>query len=106
MQTEQTKFWEGEFGKEYTDRNTFSPEEWNKWYLENFGISKDELNKKFLDFIDKNSKILEVGCNVGQQLLALQRMGFKNLYGIELQPYAVEKAKAETKKSTPKKDKK
>ena len=97
MQTEQTKFWEGEFGKEYTDRNTFTPDDWNKWYMENFGISKDDLNKKFLDTIEKNAKILEVGCNVGQQLLGLQRMGFKNLYGIELQEYAVEKAKADTK---------
>jgi pseudaminic acid biosynthesis-associated methylase len=97
MQTEQTKFWESEFGKEYTDRNTFTAADWNKWYSDNFGINKDDLNKKFLDDIPKDSKILEVGCNVGQQLLALQRMGFTNLYGIELQSYAVEKAKEQTK---------
>src|SRR5437879_7357762 len=29
------------------------------------------------------SHILEVGCNVGNQLLVLQEMGFTNLYGIE-----------------------
>ena len=97
MQTEQTKFWESEFGKEYTDRNTFSASEWNKWYSENFGITKDDLNEKFLSDIKKDVRILEIGCNVGQQLLALQRLGFTNLYGIELQSYAVEKAKEQTK---------
>lgn len=97
MQTEQTKFWESEFGKEYTDRNTFSPADWNKWYSDNFGITKDELNKKFLADVKKDARILEVGCNVGQQLIALQRLGFTNLYGIELQSYAVEKAKEQTK---------
>jgi pseudaminic acid biosynthesis-associated methylase len=97
MKTQQTEFWESEFGKEYTDRNTFTPEDWNKWYLENFGISKDDLNKKFLSGLDKNARILEVGCNIGQQLVALQRLGFTNLYGVELQAYAVEKAKSITK---------
>ncbi len=97
MKTEQTDFWESEFGKEYTDRNTFTAEDWNKWYSDNFGITKDDLNTKFLGDLKKDARILEVGCNVGQQLLALQRMGFTNLYGIELQSYAVEKAKEQTK---------
>ncbi len=97
MKTEQTKFWESEFGKEYTDRNTFTAVDFNKWYSDNFGISKDDLNKKFLTDIPKDAKILEIGCNVGQQLLALQRIGFTDLYGIELQSYAVEKAKEQTK---------
>jgi pseudaminic acid biosynthesis-associated methylase len=38
-------------------------------------------------------RILEVGCNVGMQLKLLQAMGFNNLTGIELQRYAVERAK-------------
>lgn len=97
MKTEQTNFWESNFGKEYTDRNTFTPEQWNNWYNDNFGVTKDVLNGRFLADIPRDAKILEVGCNVGQQLLALQRMGFTNLYGIELQAYAVEKAKAQTK---------
>ena len=97
MKTQQTEFWESEFGKEYTDRNTFTSEDWNKWYSDNFGITKDDLNTKFLGDLKKDARILEVGCNVGQQLLALQRMGFTNLYGIELQSYAVEKAKEQTK---------
>src|SRR2546430_16541 len=97
MKTKQIEFWEGEFGKEYTDRNTFTHNELNSYYLTNYGISKDELNKEFLSDLDKNIRILEVGCNVGQQLSALQALGFNNLYGIELQAYAVEKAKSVTK---------
>lgn len=97
MQTEQVKFWEGKFGKEYTDRNTLSPEELDQLYIKFYGITKGDINKEFLDQLDRNIRILEVGCNVGQQLSLLQKMGFKNLYGIELQSYAVEKAKERTK---------
>lgn len=93
MKTEQTNFWEGNFGKEYTDRNTFDHNGLNGYYLTNYGVSKDEMNKEFLGTLDKNAKILEVGCNIGMQLNALQKMGFTNLHGIELQAYAVEKAK-------------
>ena len=42
-------------------------------------------------------RILEVGSNVGNQLLCLQRMGFGALYGIELQSYAVEISKSKSK---------
>jgi pseudaminic acid biosynthesis-associated methylase len=42
-------------------------------------------------------KVLEIGSNVGNQLLCLQEAGFKNLYGIELQSYAVELSKSRTK---------
>ena len=71
MKTEQTNFWESEFGKEYTDRNTYTNEGLNNYYITNYGISKDNLNQDFLGSLDKNTKILEVGCNVGMQLNAL-----------------------------------
>ena len=92
MKTEQTNFWEGEFGKEYTDRNTFNHDGLNNYYLTNYGVSKDEMNKEFLGGLDRNIKILEVGCNIGMQLNALQKMGFTNLSAIDLQEYAVKKA--------------
>jgi pseudaminic acid biosynthesis-associated methylase len=97
MKTEQTNFWESDFGKEYTDRNTFTHEGLNNYYLTNYGITKDKLNEEFLGTLDKTIRILEVGCNIGMQLNALQKMGFTNLTGIELQAYAVEKAKQLTK---------
>lgn len=95
--TEQIKIWASEFGKEYTDRNNKKLEEVDELYKKNYGISRTELNELFLGNMDRSIKILEVGCNVGIQLLFLQRMGFKNLYGIELQSYAVELAKSRTK---------
>lgn len=89
----QEQFWSGDFGKEYTDRNSRNQADWDNFYLDNWGITKPELNEKFLGFLPKDSKILEVGCNTGMQLVGLQRGGFKEIYGIELQPYAVQKAK-------------
>jgi len=94
----QKQKWSTEFGKEYTDRNIYKPDNLDEFYKKQYGITRSEMNNKFLtQFVDRDSKILEVGCNVGNQLRLLQRMGYTNLYGIELQDYAVEKAKELTK---------
>jgi len=89
--------WSGDFGRDYTQRNPQSFEELESIYLKNYGISRTELNRKFLDGMDRSMRILEVGSNLGNQLVCLQRMGFKSLFGIELQSYAVEMAKSKTK---------
>lgn len=94
--TKQAEFWEGDFGKEYTDRNSRNPEEWEQFYLNNWGLSKEAMNERFIGHFPKNTQVLEVGCNTGMQLACLQRMGFEHLYGVELQQYAVEKAKSFT----------
>ncbi len=94
--TEQMEKWAGEFGKEYTDRNALSLEEMEALYKRNYGVTRAELNERFLNGIDRSIRILEVGSNVGNQLLCLQKMGFSNLYGIELQSYAVELSKSRT----------
>ena len=93
MKTKQTDLWSGNFGKEYTDRNTRTPEEWDRFYKETWGVTKLEMNEMVIGQLKRDIRILEVGCNTGMQLNGLQRMGFENLYGIELQPYAVEQAK-------------
>jgi len=67
------------------------------FYKKTYGISRTEMNKKFLGRLNKNMKILEVGSNVGNQLLCLQKMGFKRLFGIEISDYAVELSKQRTK---------
>lgn len=95
--TEQEKFWAGQFGKEYTDRNTRDPQVWESFYQENWGTTKKEINQKLIGELPKDVKILEVGSNTGMQLRCLQEMGFTNLYGVELQHYAVEKSKEYTK---------
>jgi pseudaminic acid biosynthesis-associated methylase len=95
--THQVQTWAGQFGKEYTDRNALTLEEMENSYIEKYGISRTELNNRFINDIDRSSRILEVGSNIGNQLLCLQKMGFKDLYGIELQSYAVEFSKSRTK---------
>jgi len=95
--TEQEKIWLGDFGKNYTERNIYSPLELDRFYQNTYGITRSAMNENFLNVFEKDIKILEVGSNVGNQLLFLQEMGFKNLYGIELQNYAVEISKSRTK---------
>lgn len=97
IETNQMKFWSGDFGKEYTDRNPNDITQMEDLYIKSFGVNREQMNTEFLKNIPKDAKILEVGCNVGAQLQILQKMGFTNLYGIEIQWYAVEKAKSITK---------
>ena len=93
--TFQEDTWSNDFGKEYTDRNTFTPEEVDNLYIENYGVSRTQLNSEFLDNLELN-RILEVGCNVGNQLHVLKKNGYSDLWGIELQDYAVEVARKRT----------
>jgi len=88
--------WEGQFGKEYTDRNAVSLDELDVMYRTNYGITRTEMNSRFIGDLDRSSRILEVGSNIGNQLLCLQKAGFRSLYGIELQSYAVELSKCRT----------
>ncbi|MBW7989196.1 MAG: methyltransferase domain-containing protein [Planctomycetes bacterium] len=94
----QIKRWAGNFGKEYSDRNLLTLEELDELYNQKYGKTKTELNTLFLGDFDKSMRILEVGANVGNQLLSLQKMGFKDLHGIEINEYAIGRSKARTKK--------
>lgn len=91
--TRQMEKWAGKFGREYVDRNTFSPKRLDTVYKKMYGTTATKLMHNSLGKLDKNIRILEVGSNVGNQLALLQTLGFKNLYGIEINRYAVEKAK-------------
>ena len=95
--TKQMRNWMNCFGKDYTRRNNFNLREFNRSYKNTFGLSRIELNNLFIGKLNRNIKILEVGSNCGLQLLLLQRMGFKNLYGIEINKYAVEASRSRTK---------
>lgn len=94
--TEQSEQWGGLFGKEYTDRNSFAVEQIDNRFRQQHGISRSEIYETFLGGFDRTIKILEVGSNIGNQLVFLQKMGFERLYGIELQNYAVEFSKSRT----------
>lgn len=95
--SEQMKKWMGDFGKEYTERNALTLDGLDELYRKNYGITRTELNKLFIGKLDRNTKVLEVGSNIGNQLSLLQKMGFKNLYGIEINNYAVELSRTRTK---------
>ncbi|MDP8298561.1 MAG: methyltransferase domain-containing protein [Candidatus Tantalella remota] len=95
--TEQEKKWSGDFGEKYIRRNEFDTAALDREYKKMYGVTARSLGEEFLGELDRDIKILEVGSNIGNQLLLLQKMGFKNLYGIEINPTAVEKAKERTK---------
>jgi pseudaminic acid biosynthesis-associated methylase len=85
--------WAEQFGCDYTDRNSLSLEELDVLYKTNYGVTRRQLNESFLKDIPLAASILEVGCNVGNQLLLLNKMGYSQLYGIELQHYALLRAR-------------
>ena len=95
--TNQLKAWTGKFGKNYTDRNSLNIKELNNLYKKNWGITREDLNKQFIGKLNKSIKILEVGCNIGLQLNILKKLGFKNLYGLEPQVYALKIAEKRNK---------
>jgi pseudaminic acid biosynthesis-associated methylase len=47
------------------------------------------MNRAFLGSLPRELGVLEVGSNIGNQLLLLRSMGFNRLHGVELQRYAV-----------------
>jgi pseudaminic acid biosynthesis-associated methylase len=87
--TPQLAEWQGDFGRDYTNRNSITPEQVDALWIKNYGISRTTLNREFLREIPKDARILEVGCNLGNQLVLLQQLGYTNLYGIEAQGYAL-----------------
>ena len=85
MQNEQENFWKGSFGNQFIKRNTFEThKKFNNFYIKRYGCSRDFINNFFLKKINLEKPVLEVGCNIGNQLNALSRIGFKNLYGIDI----------------------
>lgn len=88
--------WKDKFGKEYTNRNALTLYELEQMYENNYGLSRTGLNNIFIGKFNHSIKILEIGSNIGNQLLLLQKMGFKNLYGIEINDYAIELSKQRT----------
>ena len=63
---------------------------WNKTLLENIPSS---LKLNILDNIHKSSKILDIGCGNGDDLLALREQGFTELFGIDVNRELVKSTK-------------
>lgn len=62
-----------------------------EWFL-------DYVGKNYLPLLSGLDKsrvcVLEIGCNKGFAVLALDRLGFKNLHGVDMSPVDIQKAKA------------
>jgi pseudaminic acid biosynthesis-associated methylase len=97
MPKDQLSEWDGRFGRAYTKRNNLTAAQLDTLYRKNFGTTKTQMNKEFLAGIGRSARILEVGCNVGNQLVHLQKSGFTDLWGIEISKYAIEAAKQKIK---------
>lgn len=93
MASDAIQCWSGDFGREYTDRNPLSVAELDGLYAHHFGLTRSSLNREFLGDLPRDTTMLEVGTNVGVQLLGLKEMGFSALHGIEIQRYAITKAR-------------
>jgi pseudaminic acid biosynthesis-associated methylase len=93
LETAQSAMWKSDFGREYTDRNTFGSGALDQLYRKNYGVARREINENSLRGIAKDASFLEVGCNTGNQLVLLREMGYSNLSGVELQPYALDVAR-------------
>ncbi|MDO8499655.1 MAG: methyltransferase domain-containing protein [bacterium] len=94
--TKQQDFWQSDFGKNYSTRNTWDPTTMDKVYAETYGVTRTAMNNEFIKDLSPRN-ILEVGCNVGDQLRFLQSQGFSDIFGIEIQADAVERSKQLTK---------
>ena len=95
MRTPQASEWTGKFGREYTRRNSLTLAELDSLYEKNYGVTRSQLNERFLSGVPLSARILEVGCNIGNQLLLLNKMGYSELYGIELQHDALIRARGQ-----------
>ena len=95
--TKQEEIWKSDFGEEYTERNTWDINELEEWYKNMYGITCTDLYKSMLEkYIDKNYTILEVGCGSGNQIQFLKSLGYKNLFGLEIQKNACDIARKRT----------
>jgi pseudaminic acid biosynthesis-associated methylase len=92
--TEQSEKWRGEFGRQYSERNRFSSAEFDETYRIKYGVTRTSLNVRFLGDIPRSVSILEVGCNLGNQLVLLHEMGFESLDGIEIHEEIVRNAQS------------
>lgn len=89
---EQRKFWSGKFGDNYIERNK-SIAELNEFYFKQTGFTQEQIFHSFFSDLEKDIKIIELGCNIGLKLSILKKMGFRNLAGVELNKKAFEIAK-------------
>ncbi len=60
------------------------------------GLKQSEI-KIFEHYIEKNNKVLDIGCGVGRISFGLYKMGYKNVCGCDIAPNMIKYAKKENK---------
>ena len=86
------RLWAGEYGGSWTDDNEMGVQEIDAKYTKWFGVSRLSLLERFVGDLREDARILEVGANLGTQLLCLGELGFHRLYGIDIQREAIDRA--------------
>lgn len=79
----QEEVWTSELGDKYSIENSDFPTNELLFQTKHIDETVYSVYSKIFDELDRNYRILEVGCNVGHKLRRLQMMGFKNLYGLD-----------------------
>lgn len=89
----QLETWLGEFGKNYTERNSFELEEFDLITENLLGLRQSEIFKKHFEkhLSPAGVKVLEVGCNIGNELALIHEIFPEwELVGLEPQANAIE----------------
>jgi pseudaminic acid biosynthesis-associated methylase len=81
--------WEGDFGREYTERNT---EDRDALCKRLYGETAVKLTEWFLNGLPRGMKVLEVGCGSGANIGILAKVGIHNVIGVDIQPEAIKRA--------------
>ena len=82
-----------DFGKRYTDRSNTSLIERNNHTISETGESISRSLSKIISNTSGVVKILEIGCGLGHNLELLKEFGSYSLTGIDIQEYALSKAR-------------
>jgi len=80
---EQREIWSGTFGNDYINRNQ-SFQQVDESYEKETGTTIQNVFEDFFSTIPKNYSILELGCNIGKNIPILNKMGFKDITGVEI----------------------
>ncbi|MCU0916950.1 MAG: class I SAM-dependent methyltransferase [Planctomycetes bacterium] len=93
--TAQEQKWLGEHGKKYSAGWVLEPRQLDELWMQRVtgGVSRTAIVKGMLEDIPRDALVLEVGCNVGNQLVLLRSLGFTRVWGLELIPEAAERAR-------------
>src|SRR3972149_8161518 len=55
-----------------------------------------ELDPVIFKYLQKDHKILDVGCGFGKTIFELEKLGYRNLVGVDINPSGISYAKSES----------